>query len=198
MALHHPLIRGDRAYCGYWDAGLIILDIANKSKPKLVSHLDLGHDQGQSGSTHTACPMPGRDLLVVTDEEIANDCKGMPRQVRLVDISDERNPKLITIIPRPEGDYCSRGGRFGPHNVHEMRPGTYSDPNTVYVTYFNAGVRVYDISDPTKPREVAYCVPEAPPGKKSIQMNDILVGADGLVYATDRFGGGLYIMERTA
>src|SRR5919204_3461018 len=28
-ALHHPLIRGDRAYCGWWDAGLVILDISN-------------------------------------------------------------------------------------------------------------------------------------------------------------------------
>src|SRR5205814_9898906 len=24
IALHHPLIRGDRAYCGWWDAGLVI------------------------------------------------------------------------------------------------------------------------------------------------------------------------------
>ena len=54
-----------------------------------------------------------------------------------------------------------------------------------------------DISDPLKPREVAYYVPEAPPGRKSIQFNDILVGPDGLVYVTDRFAGGLYILERT-
>jgi hypothetical protein len=41
-------------------------------------------------------------------------------------------------------------------------------------------------------------VPEAPPGRSSIQFNDVLVGSDGLVYASDRFTGGLYIMERTA
>ena len=40
-------------------------------------------------------------------------------------------------------------------------------------------------------------MPEAPPGRSSIQFNDILVGANGLVYATDRFTGGLYILERT-
>jgi hypothetical protein len=197
-ALHHPLIRGDRAYCGWWDAGLVILDIADKANPKLISRLDLDSDaSGPSRATHTALPLPGRDVLVVTDEQLRTDCEGNLQQVRVVDISDERTPKVVSIFPRPEGDFCSRGGRFGPHNLHEMRPGTLSDPNTVYLTYFNAGVRVVDVSDAKTPREVAWYVPAAPPNRKSIQFNDILVGADGLVYATDRFTGGLYILERT-
>jgi hypothetical protein len=195
VALHHPLIRGDRAYCGWWDAGLVILDIADRSKPRLVSHLDLGSD---SGATHTALPIPGRDILVVTDEQIANECQGLFAQVRIVDISDEANPRLLSEFPRPDGaDFCARGGRYGPHNVHEMRPGSLVDANTIYLTYFNAGLRVVDISDATQPREVAYFVPDAPPGRSSIQFNDVLVGADGLVYVTDRYRGGLYILERT-
>jgi hypothetical protein len=194
-ALHHPLIRGDRAYCGWWDAGLVILDIADKSKPKFVSQLDFGSDV--STATHTALPMPGRDVLVVTDEQLANDCKGMQTRVRVVDIADEMRPKVISELPVPDGDFCSRGGRFGPHNLHEMRPGTLADPNTVYVTWFNAGLRVVDISNASQPREVAHYVPTAPPGRSSIQFNDVLVTADGLVYVTDRFTGGLYILERT-
>jgi hypothetical protein len=197
-ALHHPLIRGDRAYCGYWDAGLVILDISDQAHPRLVSQLDFDADAtGPSRATHTAFPVPGRDVLVVTDEQIKTDCQGNVQHVRVVDISDERNPRVVSLFPRPEGDFCSRGGRFGPHNIHEMRPGTLRDPNTIYLTYFNAGVRVVDISDALNPREVAWYVPEAPPGRKSIQFNDILVGSDGLVYATDRFAGGLYILERT-
>jgi hypothetical protein len=197
-ALHHPLLRGDRAYCGWWDAGLVILDIADKANPKFISRLDLDSDpSGPSRATHTALPIPGRDILVVTDEQLKTDCEGDLQQVRVVDIADERNPRVISIFPRPEGDFCSRGGRFGPHNLHEMRPGTLVDSNTVYLTYFNAGVRVVDISDATQPREVAWYVPAAPPNRSSIQFNDILVGPDGLVYATDRFTGGLYILERT-
>jgi hypothetical protein len=195
-ALHHPLIRGNRAYCGWWDAGLVILDISDLSRPKLVSQLEFGADV--STATHTALPVPGRDVLVVTDEQLANDCKGMQTRVRVVDIADERRPQVISEFPVPEGDFCSRGGRFGPHNLHEMRPGTLRDSNTIYVTWFNAGLRVVDISDARNPREVAYYVPEAPPGRSSIQFNDVLVGADGLVYVTDRFTGGLYILERTA
>lgn len=195
-ALHHPLIRGNRAYCGWWDAGLVILDISDLARPSLVSHLDFGADV--STATHTALPVPGRDVLVVTDEQLATDCKGMQTRVRVVDIADERQPYVLSEFPVPEGDFCSRGGRFGPHNVHEMRPGTLSDSNTIYVTWFNAGLRVVDISDARKPKEIAYYVPEAPPGRSSIQFNDVLVSAEGLVYVTDRFTGGLYILERTA
>jgi hypothetical protein len=194
-ALHHPLIRGDRAYCGYWDAGLVILNIADKRAPKLVSQLEFGADV--STATHTALPVPGRDILVVTDEQLANDCSGMQTRVRVVDIADETSPRVISEFPVPEGDFCARGGRFGPHNLHEMRPGTLASPNEIYVTWFNAGLRVVDISAAHTPREVAYFVPDAPPGRSSIQFNDLLVTADGLVYVTDRFAGGLYIVERT-
>ncbi len=194
-ALHHPLIRGDRAYCGYWDAGLVILDISEKRAPKLVSQLEFGADV--STATHTALPVPGRHVLVVTDEQLANDCSGMQTRVRVVDIADETQPRVLSEFPAPEGDFCSRGGRFGPHNVHEMRPGSLVNSSEIYVTWFNAGLRVVDISDATRPHEVAYFVPDAPPGRSSIQFNDLVVAADGLVYVTDRFAGGLYIVERT-
>ncbi len=194
-ALHHPLIRGERAYCGYWDAGLVILDISEKRAPKLVSQLEFGADV--STATHTALPVPGRDVLVVTDEQLANDCSGMQTRVRVVDIADETQPRVLSEFPAPEGDFCSRGGRFGPHNVHEMRPGSLVNSSEIYVTWFNAGLRVVDISDATRPHEVAYFVPDAPPGRSSIQFNDLVVAADGLVYVTDRFAGGLSIVERT-
>ena len=193
--LHHAIVRGDRAYCGWWDQGLVILDIADKEQPKLVSHLDFG--AYQSGCTHTCLPLPGRDVLVVTDESTANECREVAKHVRVIDISDERNPREVSRFPVPGGDYPVRGGRFGPHNLHEMRPGTLQDSNTVYLTYFNAGVRVVDVSEPTDPREVAYFIPEAPEGRKTIQMNDLIVDENGLIYASDRFGGGLYIFELT-
>lgn len=72
------------------------------------------------------------------------------------------------------------------------------DSNTVYATWTNAGARVFDNSDTATRREIPYEVPEAPPGRSSIQLDDSLVNANGLIYATDRFTGGLYIFERTA
>ena len=100
-------------------------------------------------------------------------------------------------VPRARGRLLSARRALRAAQPAQMRPGTSSDPNTIYVTWFNAGLRVIDISDAANPREIAYYVPEAPPGRSSIQFNDVLVGSDGLVYASDRFTGGLYIMERT-
>ena len=95
------------------------------------------------------------------------------------------------------GDYCARGLRFGPHNHHENRPGTFQSDSIVFATYFNAGIRVYDTADPLHPVEIAWYVPAPPPGQRAIQLNDVLVGADGLVFVTDRVRGGLYILRRT-
>jgi hypothetical protein len=194
VLLHHGVPRGDRLYCGWWDQGLVILDVSDKGAPSLVAHVDLDEVDGPSLCTHTACPLPGREALVVTDECVESPAR-IPYQARLVDISDEKNPRVVSRLPVPEGDFTSRGGRFGPHNVHEYRPGTYQDGSRVFLTYFNAGVRVYDVSDLENPREIAWHVPKAPIGSPAIQMNDILVDADGLIYATDRHTGGLYIFE---
>jgi hypothetical protein len=195
FACHHPIVSGDRAYAGWWDAGLVILDISDLAQPRLVSRLDWSPPFG--GKTHTVLPLPERHLAIVTDEATANNCQEGDKRAWVVDLRAETNPVSIATLPVPEGDYCQRGGRFGPHNLHENRPGTYSSDQRVYLTYFNAGLRVYDLADPYRPREIASFVPEAPPGQPSIQFNDLLVSADGLIYCTDRFNGGLYILEHT-
>ncbi|MGI9647446.1 MAG: LVIVD repeat-containing protein [Acidimicrobiia bacterium] len=188
---HHAMVAGDRAYVGFWDGGLVILDLTELSEPTVVSHLNW--DEG--GETHTCLPLPGRDLLVITDEATTDGCDGPPHMVRVVDISDERQPKVVAICPEPEGDFCDRGLRFGAHCLHENRPGSYRSEELMFATYFNAGLRVYDLAEPTAPVEIASYIPACPPGQQAIQINDVWVGEDHLVYITDRVTGGIYILE---
>jgi hypothetical protein len=42
--------------------------------------------------------------------------------------------------------------------------------------------------------EVAHWVPAAPPGQPVPQLNDLFVDSGGLVWVTDRVGGGLYVL----
>lgn len=67
----------------------------------------------------------------------------------------------------------------------------------IFSTLFNGGLRVHDISDPLAPREVAAFVPSAPPGARvpAIQINEVYVDENGIVYCADRHAGGLYILE---
>jgi hypothetical protein len=190
--MHHPTIHAGRAYGGFLDAGLGILDVSDPAAPRLVSQLTFPGPEG--GFVHTAMLLPGRQLLAVTQEQIVPDCQGPPRYARLVDASDERHLRPLSVLPEPQGDFCRRGGRFGPHNLHERRPGGWFDESRLYVTYFNAGLRVYDIADAAHPREVGAYVPAAPPGQPACQVNDVF--CDGqLVYISDRLNGGVWILE---
>ena len=69
----------------------------------------------------------------------------------------------------------------------------------IFGAFFNGGVRIYDVSNPYHPDEVGYYVPGAPPGSSlgAIQMNDVYVDENRLIYAIDRMSGGLYILELT-
>lgn len=190
-SVHHAMVDGDRAYVGFWDSGMVILDISDLDDIGVVSHLqwEVG------GHTHTALPMPGRDLVVVTDEALSNNCQEDPHMVRVVDVSDEANPAVLSICPVPEGDFCERGLRFGAHCLHENRPDSYRSAEVVFATYFNGGLRVYDVSNPSTPTEIAHWIPECPPGQSAAQINDVWVGEDLGVYVTDRVNGGVYILE---
>ena len=190
-AAHHGLVDGDIAYVGYCDAGVVVLDISDVSRPVKLANLSWS----PGGDTHTCMPLPGRDLLVVTDETVTDRCAGEEHLVRLVDVSDPRDPRVVSVCPPPEGDFCERGLRFGPHNTHENRPGSYCSADLVFVTYFNAGLRVYDVSDAQAPVEVAHWIPETPPGQEACQINDVFVATDHLVYVTDRVNGGVYVLQ---
>ena len=190
--------RPDRAYVGYIDGGAIVLDISKPSDIKIVSHWN--HSPPFNGFTHTVLPLFDRGLWVVSDECVQDDGKDWPKLVWMVDARSDANPVPISTFPAPPYDaFAKRGGRFGAHNLHENLPlpiSFQSDTLTIG-TFFNAGVRVYDTSNPYQVEEVAYFVPGtprlAPAG--AIQLNDVFVDDRKLVYTVDRFGGGLYILE---
>jgi hypothetical protein len=187
-AAHHAMVDGDRAYLGYGDAGLVVLDIADRSNPKQIGTLNWE----PGGDTHTCLPLAGRDLLVVTDEVVTEGRASEPHYARVVDVADPEAPRVVSVCPPPPDEFYDRGLRFGPHNLHENRPGTYRSNSLVFCTYFNAGLRVYDVADAEHPVEVAHWVPETPPGQAAAQINDVFVGADLDIWVTDRVHGGVY------
>jgi hypothetical protein len=201
---HTPIVspdRPDRAYAGWIDGGWVILDISDKTHPKLVSHqswqsLDVGF-------AHTVLPIISRGLAIQTEEATEPNCKDWPKRDWVWDISNEKRPVVLAAMP-PPADFaalCKEGGRFGAHNIAQNRP----DPtarqlkNTVVGSFFNGGVRAYSIADPYAPKEIGYIVDAPPKGNAthSIQINDVYVDENGLIYANDRLSGGLDIIRYT-
>jgi len=200
-ALHHALVHGDTAYACWRDGGLTLLDIKDHAAPKLIKHHNWSPPYG--GGTHSPLPLPGRDLLVVADEAVADNEEDGRKHTWVFDIRVPENPISISTFPIPnEIDYTQKAGHFGPHNLHENRPGSFVSETLIFATWQNAGIRAFDISDPYHPVETGALVPVGPttttdrrPGRpKVIQSADVFVDANGLIYATD-YNAGLEIIE---
>ena len=204
IRMHTPIVspeRPDRAYVGWIDGGWVILDIADKAHPKLVAHRSW---QSQDvGFAHTVLPIPSRGLAIQTEEAVEANCKDWPKRDWVWDISNEKAPVALSVMP-PPADFaalCKQGGRFGAHNIAQNRPDPTAaqSEKTVVGSFFNGGVRAYSIADPHDPKEIGFIV-DAPPkdnASHSIQINDVYVDENGLIYANDRFSGGLDIIRYT-
>jgi len=200
--LHHAVVADDIAYCAWRDGCLVTVDVADKSNPKPIVHRNWSPPFG--GGTHNCLPLPDRDLLIVLDEAVLDGMEDGFKPIWVFDNQVKSNPISIATFPQPnDRDYVAIGGHFGPHNIHENRPGSFQSSTLIFATYQNAGVRVYDISDQFRPVEVGACVPPAPkklvdprPNRPVVLHSaDVFVDKNGICYCTDWSGAGLYIME---
>ena len=234
--LHQPFVVGDRMYLGYnsgEEGTLQIVDraeflrgdpaptAANLQAPE-IARIDLPSYWG----VHTAKPVYDfevadyadnrdartRDLLLVASEAGTFRCQE-PRDVMLIfDITEERTPLPVATFQVPEepGDFCHRGGRFGPHSFADAYHPAF-DHKLVVLAYFNAGVRVVDIRNPFEPKEVARFIPDVTANTtescieidgarqcdRAIQTNNVNIDDRGYIYAVDRASTGLHILELT-
>ena len=200
-ALHHMLTSGDLGLASWRDGGLTVHDIKDPRNPKPLSHINWSPPF--PGGTHTSLPLNGRKLAVVADEANAEKCAKGLFTTFVLDMRAPQNPVPIATLPSPrDRDYCAAPGTFGPHNLHENRPNSYQSEDTIFATYNNAGVRIFDIRDQYAPKEVAYWIPPMPgrmidPRPKvtrAAKTADIFVMPDGLMYVTD-WNAGLNVLQ---
>ena len=141
---------------------------------------------------------------------------------------DWKNPWLLDITPTPNangnltqaiwpitslplgqfpGNFCEKGARFG---IHELNREIYAPyyGKIIVAAYFNAGIQVWDIRDPTTPRRIAYfiqapnantltnCSSTNPSDCRAATFSDLgEVDDRGYIYNMDRAGSGLTILQ---
>lgn len=197
-ALHHPIVKNGTAYCAWRDAGMIMLDVNDPARPRLISHTLWSPPFG--GNTHNCLPLTDRALAVVVDEAHTDQCADGIKYTWLFDIREPSRPVSISTLPVPsERDFCAELGRFGPHNIQEHRTGSWQDSSTVFVAYQNAGLRSFDISNPFQPRENGYFVPAPSIDKVSgrtlaLQSADVYVTPEGTCFLSDT-ARGLFALQ---
>lgn len=185
---HHPLRMDDRLYVSYWHHGLFILDISDMARPRLVSSMNTS--PAHPHPTHTCLPIPqslrGRRIMVVADEDVAKLRPSPPAFGWVYDITDETQPLPISTIQVPglDPDGAPQPPMTGCHQPAERFHGTI-----IPFAWFAQGMRLMDIADPFRPREVGFYEPDLLDGCERISSNDVTTDARGIVYLTDRQRG---------
>ncbi|TMI00541.1 MAG: hypothetical protein E6H39_05550 [Betaproteobacteria bacterium] len=163
-----------------------------------------------SSSACPGTPSPDvRDIVVLTSE--AGNCNSQHWGF-IVDVSTENSigvrqdpwqgPMVLSTLwvnPQsgekyPRGNYCLRGQRFGTHSSEENFRNPYYGRLT-FTSYFNAGVRAWDIRDPQGAAEAAFYVPAAP--NNTYMTNNVEVDNRGCIIIVDRIGNGMDILRLT-
>lgn len=197
--LHHAIVQGDRAYLPWFALGGQIVDISNVRKPTAIS--EFNYDM--SGSSHTFMPIKDRQFAAFVSEW---------RFAYMLDISNEKYPRVIDAFPKPPKELLERGvgWTFGPslHNLHENPPTeeAFKSDDIIFSTAGPGGLRIFDVSDPYRVEEVGYYVPGTPKvyyhpygaegGKvgMGVDVADVFVDKKGLVYISGS-NLGLEILE---
>jgi hypothetical protein len=210
LSCHGPAhVEGNRAYLSYGDGGGIIVDLSDLAHPRMIGQIAF-RGMTSSQGIHTFLPLPRRNLALINDEAIRENGDEDLNMAGIADISNESQPRLISLFPLPRPptesglkNFYQKGGRFGPHNQHHANHQTCLEDrdDIAYLTYFNAGLRVYDIRDARMPSEVAYFIPADPqvrigtkPSQLVAQTEDVLVDRRGCIYISQK-NQGIYILR---
>jgi hypothetical protein len=161
--IHDVTVSDEYAAVAYWDAGTWLLDISDPADISLVARVR-GRDRETLAGVKVPfienSEPPGNDHYVAIDDatgllavgaeswDVDDYGSGGPSGIELFDISDPENiVSLATIDPPPTSDPTPGGVLTTAHNF-ELTDGR------LYSAWYNGGVRVHDVRDPTEPREL--------------------------------------------
>lgn len=165
-SIHDVWVEDGIAYSSNWDDGVVLVDVGNGIAGGSPSNpVKIGSYAYPSGWNHAAFPYrdeeTGKFYVIAGDEAFPNGLNVDDRPtipagwLHFIDFTDMDNPKEVARYQVPNA---------GTHNY-------WVQGDTLYVAYYNAGLRVVDISGDLmgnlyeQGREMAHFVPYDPEGR---------------------------------
>jgi len=173
MALFLPHKDARYGYAAMGGLGFYVVDISDPSNMQVVGNLKFPPNiAGTEGDFIDVSQVEETGLVYFSGYPLNEDCYEPYKNIHIIDVSDPTNPVAKGVMPRPKPpaeaaftDFCQRRGSFGP-----KRTGAYHQPGVAKqgilpFNFYNAGLQVFDVSNPEKPEISAYFVPPFAPDK---------------------------------
>ncbi|MCK0090319.1 hypothetical protein MWU77_05920 [Rhodococcus sp. F64268] len=155
-------------------AGLTIIDVSavQNRAPRTV----IGHPLPHIGAKFWTDGLLNQHSIHVTYDgtpHLFTVDEGGSGGVKLFDITDPATPrwrtsaKLSINLPENQDRWASSNASNGPfgYDAHYCSVDRVDDPSTMACSWIQSGIRVFDVSDPDRFREIAYFNPPAQTGK---------------------------------
>ena len=158
---------GERyAYSCWGSFGLLVHDLSDIRRPRLVGRYSPRTAPGAI-PFHTVDVLNlTRGFVITSPEPLYPDGAEPFHPSCIIDVRDAANPREIARLPvpvpppdAPFSDFLDRRGRFGPHNPPYINSPGKANPDFTCYAYFNAGMQMFDITDPEKPVISGYFIP---------------------------------------
>ncbi len=134
--VHDLFVRDNIAYCGHANNGMYIYDLTDPANPIELASI------ASDGYNHSNWVSDDGNTLVMAEETL-----GVP--LSIIDITNFMNSdiELINSFQFP---------LLAPMHTNNVAHNPFIIGDLVYVSHYEDGVQVFDISDPMAPQQVAY------------------------------------------
>ncbi|WP_458190418.1 LVIVD repeat-containing protein [Haladaptatus sp. NG-WS-4] len=159
---HDIYVQDDVLYQAFWDAGVVVADVTDPTNPQLLAQFGnapmADTPMGDSfpveryltrpGNAHYVQPSPDGNLVYVGAETFPGDFVETPDNddyggITIFDVSDYDDPRKLVRIAPPTVDAFRTSHNFDVTS------------NRLHASWYNGGVTVHDVSDPTNPETIA-------------------------------------------
>ncbi len=146
--IHDLFVRDDTAYCSHGTQGYFIWDLSKAATPdsvKLVGFME-NSTSTSGGYVHSSWNTDDNTYAYVATE--LNQGDNLLRQIYIVDQTDKSNPQVVNNWKDPLLSGCGIIDNV-PHNP-------FVAGDLLFISYYEDGLQVLDISDPANPGRIGY------------------------------------------